>query len=112
MKTEGVVLFKNPGMQDFVNAAYAVQYFYVPKAATEIIFSDGYGEGLNRSGFLIPPNGVPIKREAMRPKYIYRVPVRPHQRGKIWAANFGQPSWSFKNIPNVTALKKFEYSED
>ena len=112
MKTEGIVLFKNPGMQDFDNAAYPVQYFYVPKAATEIIFSDGYGEGLNGRGFLITPNGVPLKREAMGPKYIYRVPVQPDQRGKIWTANFGHPSWSFKNIPNVTALQKFEYLED
>ena len=111
MKTEGIVLFKNPGMQDFDNAAYPVQYFYVPKAATEIIFSDGYGEGLNGRGFLIPPNGVPLKREAMGPKYIYRVPVQPEQRGKIWIANFGHPTWSFKNIPNVTALQKFEYLE-
>lgn len=112
MKTEGIVLFKNPGMQDFDNAAYPLQYFYVPKAATEIIFSDGYAEGLNERGYLIPPNGVPLKRESMGTKYIYRVPVKPNERGKIWTANFGHPSWSFKNIPNVTTLQKFEYVEE
>ena len=112
MRTEGIVLFKNPGMQDFDNAAYPMQYFYVPKAATEIIFSDLYAEGLNGRGFLIPPNGIPLKREAVGPKYIYRVPVAPENRGKIWKVDFGHPTWSFKNIPNITALQKLKYSED
>ena len=112
MITEGIVLFKNPGMQDFDNFAYPVQYFYVPKAATEIIFSDAFGEGLNERGFLIPPNGVPLKRQAMGTRNTYSVPVLPENRGKIWTANFGHPTWSFKNIPNVTTLQKFHYSED
>ena len=51
MNTKDIVLFKNPGMQDFDNFAYLIQYFYVPKAATEIIFSDEFGEGLNECGF-------------------------------------------------------------
>ena len=28
-----------------------MQYFYIQKAATEITFSDGYGEGLNERRF-------------------------------------------------------------
>ena len=112
MKTEGIVVFKNPGTQYFDNAGYPLQYFYVPKSATEIIFSDAFEEGFNGRGFLISPNGVSQKREAMGPKYIYRIPVQPEQRGKIWTANFGHPGWSFKNIPNVTALQKFEYLEN
>lgn len=112
MNTKGIVLFKNPGMQDFDNFAYPMQYFYVPNAATEIIFSDAFGEGLNERGFLIPPNGVPLKREAMGARNLYKVPVSPDQRGKIWTANFGHPNWSFKNIPNVTALQRFEYLEN
>lgn len=111
MQTPGIVLFKNPGLQDFDNYAYPVQYFYVPKAATEIIFYDAFAEGLNERGYLVAPNGVAQKRETLGAKNIYRVAVSPESRGKVWMANFGHPQWSFKNIPNITSLQKFGYSE-
>ena len=82
MITDGIVIFKYPGLQDFDNFAYPMQYFYVPKAATEIIFTDAFGEGLNERGFLISPNGVSLKRQALGPKNMYRVPVAPENRGK------------------------------
>ncbi len=111
INTPGVVLFKNPGQQDFDNYAYPVQYFYVPKADTEIVFFDTEPEGRNGRGYLIAPDGKVMKRESTGVKDIYRVPVAQPYRGKVWKANFGHPSWSFKNIPNITSLQDFDYNE-
>ncbi|MGJ7031892.1 DUF4838 domain-containing protein [Niabella hirudinis] len=111
MNTPGIVLFKNPGAEDFDNYAYPVQYFYVPKSATEIIYYDAFPGGQNEGGFLAAPDGKHIQREPTGDKNTYRVPVQPAYRGKLWTANFGHPSWKFKNIPNITSLQKFEYHE-
>jgi len=111
LNTPGIVLFKHPGGQDFDNYGYPAQYFYVPKAVTEIVFYDAEPEGRNGRGFLIAPDGKVMKREPAGAKDIYRVPVAQPYRGKIWKANFGHPSWSFKNIPNITSLQNFEYQE-
>ncbi len=111
LNTPGIVLFKHPGGQDFDNYGYPAQYFYVPKAVTEIVFYDAEPEGRNGRGFLIAPDGKVMKREPAGAKDIYRVPVAQPYRGKIWKANFGHPSWSFKNIPNITSLQNFGYSE-
>ncbi|WP_169540133.1 DUF4838 domain-containing protein [Niabella aurantiaca] len=111
MQTPGIVLFKNPGSEDFDNYAYPVQYFYVPQHTQEIVFYDQYPEGTNGRGYLIAPDGKVLKREATGSKNIYRVPVAQQYQGKVWKANFGHPLWGFKNIPNITSLQKFEYGE-
>lgn len=111
VNTQGIVLLKVPGQQDFDNFAYPVQYFYVPSDVTEIIFSDAEPEGTNGRGYLIAPNGEQLKRVATGVKDIYKVQVQPAWRGKIWTALFGHPTWSFKNIPNITSLQRFSYTE-
>lgn len=111
INTPGIVLFKNPGGQDFDNYQYPVQYFYVPKTTTEIAFFDAHPEGTNGRGFLTNPDGVLIKRTPTSFKNVFTVPVAPQYRGKIWTANFGHPSWRLLNIPNITSLQKFGYEE-
>jgi hypothetical protein len=105
------VLFKNPSNIDFDNYQYPIQYFYVPKQATEIIFTDAEPEGLNGRGYLIMPNGKSVNREATIFKNTYKVAVPAEAKGKVWAANFGHPSFKFVNIPNYTSLQKFTYTE-
>ena len=109
--TQGIVLFKHPGDNDFLNSLYPVQYFYVPKSATEIIFYDERPEGFNGRGYLVSPDGLRIKRESTGFKDIYRVPVTLPFRGKVWSADFGHPIWKLLNIPNISSLQKFGYSE-
>lgn len=111
IQTPGIVLFKNPGGLDFDNYQYPVQYFYVPKSATEIVFTDAHPEGTNDRGYMIAPDGTRLKRQPTGFADIYQVPVAPRYRGKIWTADFGEPSWSLKNMPNITSLQKFDYIE-
>ncbi|MBO9592154.1 MAG: DUF4838 domain-containing protein [Niabella sp.] len=111
IKSPGIVLFKTPGAEDFDNYGYPVQYFYVPRSATEIIFYDALPEGTNGRGYLVTPDGKSLKREMTGSKNIYRVPVASQYRGKVWIAEFGHPTWSFKNIPNITSLQNFDYNE-
>ncbi|MCO6497412.1 MAG: DUF4838 domain-containing protein [Chitinophagaceae bacterium] len=111
INSPGIVILKNPGLADFDNYQYPVQYFYVPKSATEIVFYDKEPEGTNRRGYLIAPDGTRMLRESAGFKDVYRVSVAPEYRGKLWTADFGHPSWKFLNIPNVTSLQKFGYEE-
>ncbi|MCD2425194.1 DUF4838 domain-containing protein [Niabella pedocola] len=111
VKSEGIVLFKNPGEQDFDNYQYPVQYFYVPKETSEIVFYDKEREGENDRGYLVAPDGTMQKRQITDVKNIYKVPVALAYRGKVWEADFGHSQWGFKNIPNITSLQKFEYGE-
>lgn len=111
INTPGIVLFKTPGAEDFDNYAYPIQFFYVPEDTKEIIFYDAQPEGTNGRGFLITPSGKALNRQTTGMKDLYKVQVAPADRGKIWTANFGHPSWSFKNIPNYTSLQKFQYVE-
>jgi hypothetical protein len=111
VNTEGIVLFKQPGAEDFDNYAYPLQYFYVPRNISEIYFFDAQPEGTNGRGYLVPPDGQLLKRQPTGMKQIYKVAVPAGQSGKVWTANFGHPSWSFKNIPNYTSLQKFQYAE-
>lgn len=112
INTPNIVLFKNPGAQDFDNYAYPVQYFYVPKNAKEIVFFDLEAKGgATPTGRLISPDGVLMTGKNTGAKDIFVVEVLPKYRGTVWKATFGHPSWSFKNIPNITSLQKFEYKE-
>lgn len=111
LNTANIVLFKNPGEQDFDNYAYPLQYFYVPKNCTEIVFMDAEKEGTNGVGYLIAPDGTKTKRENVGAANIYRVKVEKGWDGKLWTATFGHPTWSFKNIPNITSLQRFGYEE-
>lgn len=112
VKTPNIVLFKIPGREDFDNFSYPTNYFYVPKGVAEIVFQDPYPEGTNGRGYLYTPIGKPLKRIPTGAKDIYKVVVEPQYRGKVWAADFGHPVWSFKNIPNITSLQKFDYKEN
>ncbi len=112
IKTPGIVLFSYNGGQDFDNFAYPVKYFYVPKGTKEIAFYDAEPEGLNGRGFLFTPNGILLHRIKTNSRNIYKVLVPAGMDGKTWVANFGHPTWSFKNIPNQTSLQKFVYKED
>lgn len=109
INTPGIVLFKNPGSADFDNYQYPVQYFYVPEDVTEIAFFDAQPEGTNRRGYLVTPDGTPLKRISAGAKNVYKVVVDQKYRGKIWTADFGHPNWRFLNIPNITSLQKFGY---
>ncbi|SDC70208.1 DUF4838 domain-containing protein [Niabella drilacis] len=111
IKTSGIVLFKNPGIADFDNYQYPVQYFYVPKNTREIVFFDAYPEGTNGRGYLIDASGHRLKREYLGIKNIYRVPVLSGNDGKVWTADFGHAAWGLKNIPNISSLQRFEYRE-
>lgn len=111
VNTQGIVLLKVPGEEDFDNFAYPAQYFYVPSDVTEIIFFDAQPEGTNGRGYLITPTGEQLKRIATGVKDIYKVQVQPAWRGKVWTAFFGHPTWSFKNIPNISSLQRFSYQE-
>lgn len=111
MITPGVVLFKNPGGEDFDNYQYPLQYFYVPADVKELVFYDAQPEGANGRGYIINPDGKAEKRESIGVKDTYRIPVDPSHRGKVWIANFGHPVWSFKNIPNISSLQLFRYVE-
>ena len=111
INTPGIVLFKQPGQQDFDNYQYPIQYFYVPKGTKEIVFYDAEPEGTTGRGFLINPDNIPVKRLETGAKNIYKVVVAPRYRGKIWQADFAHPTWSFKNIPNIVSLQNFIYNE-
>lgn len=111
INTKGIVLFKNPGSQDFDNYQYPVQYFYVPKNAEEIVFYDAEPEGTNGRGYLVTPDGQAIKRVPTGAGDIYKVAVAPQFRGRLWQADFGHPNWRLKNIPNIVSLQEFNYQE-
>ncbi len=111
MLSPQIVLFKHPGQEDFDNYQYPVQYFYVPLSAKEIVFYDSQPEGTNRRGYLIAPDGAKLLRQPTGFKNVYRVPVQPQFRGKVWTADFGHPTWKFLNIPNVSSLQEFTYKE-
>ncbi|HRP17209.1 MAG TPA: hypothetical protein PL128_04365, partial [Ginsengibacter sp.] len=111
MRSPRIVLFKHPGQEDFDNYQYPEQYFYVPLSAEEIVFYDSQPEGTNRRGYLIAPDGTKLLRQPAGFRNVYRVPVQPQFRGKVWTADFGHPTWKFLNIPNVSSLQRFTYKE-
>ncbi len=107
IKDNKTVLVKQPWSEDFDNYAYPKQYFYVPKNATEIVYTDIGPIG----SFFTAPSGTKTKPETTNYKDVYRVAVKPEDRGKIWIANFNNPVWKFINIPNYTSLQNFGYKE-
>jgi hypothetical protein len=104
-------LFSSQGYEDFDNYAYPDKYFYVPKNATQVVFSDPHPEGLNGKGYLIDPDGNVHKRTPIGAPGLFTVPVEPRHRGRVWTARFGHPSWSLRNVPNVVSIMPFDYDE-
>ncbi len=92
------------------NAGFPWQYVYVPSDATEIVYQDLLGPGINNRGFWLNPDG---KRVDAKPVMgtIYRVPVPPQYRGKAWVLNIGHRTFKMLNIPDYYSLNPFEYIE-
>ena len=92
------------------NAGFPLHHIYVPKDVEEIVYEDKKGPGLNKRGFWLDPSGK--RREAQKIRNtIYRVPVPPEFRGKLWTFSVGHRSFEILNIPNVFSLRKFDYRE-
>ena len=111
VRTPGIIVFNRPAGNDFDNAGYPTKYFYVPKGTTKIAYIDGEPQPRNGRGYLIPPGGTGLIRTATTAKDVYTVDVPTGQDGKVWTASFGHSSWSFVNIPNISALQLFSYTE-
>ena len=109
--TPEVIIFNKPSANDFDNAGYPIRYFYVPKGTTKIAYNDAELQPTNGRGYLIPPAGVGLIRSTTRAAGIYTVDVPEGSDGKVWTASFGHSSWSFANIPNISTLQYFNYSE-
>ena len=111
MKSQ-VVMLKHQGGIDFDNYDYPAVYFYIPKAATEIVYYDGDRASLAQAGGLFyNPDGVAATAMSTGTSNIYKVSVPPQHRGKIWKAQFGHTDWSLKNVPNYGSLAPFQYNE-
>jgi len=109
--TPGIILFSTPAPNDFDNAQYPTKYFYVPKGTTKIAYNDGEPQPTNGRGYLVTPDGISLVRKATTAAGIYTVDVPKGQDGKVWKASFGHSSWSFANIPNISTLQFFKYTE-
>ncbi len=105
------VVFVSVGVPAYDNAGYPLQYIYVPSDATEIVYEDRLGPGINRRGFWIDPDGKRVDAQKVR-GFVYRVPVPERHRGKIWTLDIGHRQFTALNIPNHFSLRKFEYKED
>jgi len=112
-----LIVYNAHNVDDFDNYAYPVQYLYIPKNCTEIIFEDGSAvrpDGTVSTGAFYAPGeqltaenyGAPIGI-----KNLYRIAVKPDWKGKVIACAFGHTSWSLKNLPNVLSLQRFDYEE-
>ena len=104
-------MFSTPAPNDFDNAQYPTKYFYVPKGTTKIAYNDGEPQPTNGRGYLVTPDGISLVRKATTAAGIYTVDVPKGQDGKVWKASFGHSSWSFANIPNISTLQFFKYTE-
>ena len=94
----------------YYNYQYPLQFLYVPKNVTEIIYKDAYGPGTNSRGNWMAPDGKTVIPELI--KYdIYKVTVPLQHRGKVWVINIGHSGYELLNIPNVFSLRNFEYEE-
>lgn len=92
------------------NYKYPLLYLYVPKDVSEIVYRDKKGPGVNRRGNWIAPDGNIV--QPVRLQYdVYRVPVPPAQRGKVWVLNIGYRGFELLNIPGVFSLNPFLYQE-
>ena len=94
---------------NYDNAGYPLQYIYVPKDVTEIIYRDNLGPGVNKRGFWKDPDGEIIQPELLKVN-IYRIQVPRAYRGKVWILNIGHRKFELLNIPNVFSLNNFSYS--
>lgn len=94
----------------YSNGGYPLLYVYVPRDVAEIVYRDVKGPGVNKRGNWINPEGKTI--QPTRIKYdVYRVPVPPAQRGKVWVLNIGYRGFEMLNIPGVFSLNPFLYQE-
>ncbi len=92
------------------NAGFPWQYVYVPSDVTEIVYHDLLGPGINGRGFWLDPEGNKVNAKPVMGT-IYRVPVPPQHRGKVWVLNIGHRTFEMLNIPDYYSLNPFEYIE-
>lgn len=105
-----VIVYNTRYPDDFDNAGYPAQYFYVPKNCSEIVFESSAGS----PGYFFLPGEKVGKENHGTPlgiKNLFRVVVKPEWRGKVIAAQFAHTSWSLRSLPNVLALQPFDYDE-
>lgn len=96
--------------KNYDNYRYPMLYVYVPKGATEIIYTDANGPGTNGRGNWIDPSGKTIQPQLV--KYTtYRIPVPKQYSGSVWRLNMGHKSFQLLNIPDIFSLTDFEYKE-
>lgn len=107
-----LVVFNAHNPDDFDNYAYPVQYFYVPRKATQLVYEDLTDPKLAPPGAFYLP-GQPERRygEPLGIKNLYTVALPPEWRGKVLACAFAHTSWSLKNLSSPLALHPFAYSE-
>lgn len=111
MKTK-IPLFRQISSADFDAIGYPPAYFYVPKAATEIVFYDEIGTAVDPMGsVMVDSKGEIHQREETGIKNLYRVAVPLSLRGKVWKAQFTHSSWAIKNFANFVSLAPFSYQE-
>lgn len=111
IRTANINLFLTNGANDFDNAQYPIKYFYVPIGTTQIAYFDSEIQGLNSAGYLVTPTGAELIRQATNAAGVYTVNVPAGTDGKVWKARFGHSNWSFANIPNISSLQNFSYTE-
>lgn len=109
MRTPGVILFTLNIPDDFDNYAYPIKYFYVPVGTTKIAYSDNQVQTTGTG--LIPPSGTVLTRTATSAAGIYTVNVPAGKDGQVWKMNMGHSGVTLVNIPNISTLQNFSYTE-
>lgn len=103
---EGIPFFTDGRYYD--NYQYPLQYVFVPDDVNEIAYIDESGPGTGGRGNWMAPDGT-IRTPVLVKHNVYKVPVAPSERGKVWALNIGHRGYRILNIPNAYSLNKFQY---
>lgn len=111
VRTPGIIVFVPNNANDFDNSGYPMKYFYVPVGTTKIAYVDAESQPFNGRGYLIPPGGVGLIRTATSAANIYTVNVPAGMDGRVWKADMGHTGVTFNNIPNISTLQNFSYTE-
>lgn len=106
------VVFNAHNLDDFDNYAYPVQYFYVPRGCTQLVYEDLTDPKTVPPGrFFLPGQRESIAGTPLGIKNLYGVAIKPEWRGQVLACAFGHTSWSLKSLACPLSLQPFSYTE-
>ncbi len=92
------------------NYKYPLQYVYIPKGVTEIVYYDELGPEKRSGGVWFNPVGQKVASTLVRGK-VYKVKVNSEAAGKVWTFKIANRNYSLLNIPNLFSVNNYSYQE-